>query len=468
MENKIVSVESILSGLGYKTSTAALAKLIECDVWYQNGETTKHERTTVNGEKYQLLHMGFGKRVCSDDASLCEVVEINAGGDNTAQFDAVNALLAENQFAAMYRRQLEICAAMGTAACYVRLEGADVLEDGNGVQSLSGGRVRLNYVDGTGFYPLTVENGVVQEAAFAGVELKNGKSITTVVICTKPSAYQYRTIVYDDMGNKLSDDTVTLGDVKPFAVLRTADVNNIPDMIGYGMPKLYNAIPVLLALDCAWTALFGDIEMSDKITLINELLCGFDDTGTPIPPNTEMKRRFVQLGAEKLPSKETMVQEIIPEIRVEKFRDAIELLLSVLSMLFGYGLKKYRFEQGQITTATQYVGERQDQLQDLNKQREEAKQYIAEIVRALIWFENTFHQTAWDAGVDVSVEFEDSYITDDASRLLEMRNDILAGIGGVNVMALYLKEKYNLDDAEAMAWATGSTPAPEDNTTPPA
>jgi hypothetical protein len=106
-------------------------------------------------------------------------------------------------------------------------------------------------------------------------------------------------------------------------------------------------------------------------------------------------------------------------------------------------------------------------MQDLNKQREEAKAYIADIVRALIWFENTFHGTTWDGAVEVAVEFNDSYITDDASRLLEMRNDILAGIGGVNVMALYLKEKYNLDDTEAMAWATGSASVPEDTTTPP-
>lgn len=461
----IVSVESILIGMGYKTSTAAQAILLDCEEWYRNSEQTKHQRTTVNGETYQLLHMGFGKRVCSDDASLCEVVEVNAGGDNTAQFEAINDLLADNQFDAMYRRQLEICAALGTAACYVRLEGADVLEDGNGTQSLSGGRVRLNYVDGTGFFPLAVENGVVQEAAFAGTELKDGKTITTIVICTRPSKYQYRTLVYDDNGKMVSDIVSELGDVKPFAVLRTADVNNIKDMQGYGMPKLYNAIPVLLALDSAWTALFGDIEMSDKITLINELLCGFDDQGIPIKPNTELKRRFVMLGGEKLPDAKTMAQEIIPEIRVDKFRDAIELLLSVLSMMFGYGMKKYRFESGQITTATQYVGERQDQLQDLNKQRAEAKLYIKDIIRAAIWFMNTYQGTTWNADVDIAIEFEDSYITDDASRLLEMRNDILAGIGGVNVVALYLKEKYNLDDTEAMKWATGSVEPPEDDTT---
>ena len=462
------NISTFLQGLGYETSATAHSRIAECEEWYRNSEQAKHERVSVSGEKQYILHMGFGKRVCSDDASLCEVVEINAGGDSTAQFEAVNALLADNQFDAMYRRQLEICAALGTAACYVRLEGADVLEDGDGNQTLSGGRVRLNYIDGTGFYPLTVDNGEVIEAAFAGSDLVNGKKQTTLVICTKPEgAYQYRTVVFDENFSKKSDETTILGEVRPFAVLRTADVNNMTGMHGYGLPKLYNAIPVLLALDTAWTGLFGDIDTCDKITLLNDVLCGFDETGTPIKPNEQLKKRFVMLGGDKLPDAKTLTQEITPEIRVEKFRGTIELLLSILSMMFGYGLKKYRFEQGQITTATQYVGERQDQMQDLNKQRAEAEKYIIGIVRAALWFMNTYQGTSLDEAVEIKVEFNDSYITDDASRLLEMRNDILAGIGGVNVMALYLKEKYNLTDEEAMQWAIGGEQAPENNTTPP-
>lgn len=33
----------------------------------------------------------------------------------------------------------------------------------------------------------------------------------------------------------------------------------------------------------------------------------------------------------------------------------------------GHGTKKYSFENGQITTATEYIGERQDQMQELNE-----------------------------------------------------------------------------------------------------
>ena len=459
-----------LQGLGYRLPDSAQGVIAECELWYRNAEAEKHRRSTVNGEKYELIHMGFGKRVCSDDASLCEVVEINAGGESEAQYDAVNALLQDNQFAAMYRRQLELCAALGTEACYVRMQDADVLEDGAGNRTLQGGQVRLNYIDAGGFYPLTVENGEVQEAAFVGSNLRNGKRTTTLVVCTRPEAnYQYRTVVFDENGGKLSDETDVLGEVKPFAVLRTADVNNLSGMTGYGLPKLKNAIPVLLALDATWSAFYGDIDTAEKITLINEVLCKFDDNGQAITPNEQIKRRFVMLG-ERLPDQQNVIKEIVPEVRVDVFRDTIELLLSMLSMQFGYGLKKYRFEQGEITTATQYAGERQDQLQELNKQREEAKAYIQGIIRAALWFENTFQGTAWDIDAEVTVEFDDSYVTDRESQLVEMRNDVLAGIGGVHVAALYLREKYNLSDEEALQWAQGDAQEAnedEDDNTPP-
>lgn len=444
-----------LQGLGYHLPDVAQGVIGECEQWYRNAEVDKHTRYTVNGEKYELLHMGFGKRVCSDDASLCEVMEINAGGKSKEQFDAVNALLSDNQFMTMYRRQLELCAALGTEACYVRMEKADVLEDEEGNRTLQGGIVRLNYIDAGGFYPLTVENELVTEAAFVGSTLRNGKRRTTLVVCTKPDInYQYQTVVFDENGNILSDDIIVLGEVKPFAVLRTADVNNLPGMAGYGLPKLKNAAPVLLALDSVWTAFYGDIDTAEKITLINEMLCKFNENGDPITPNEQIKRRFVMLG-ERLPSQDSVIKEIVPELRVEKFRDAIELLLSMLSMQFGYGLKKYRFEQGKITTATQYAGERQDQLQELNKQRDEARAYIRDIIHAALWFSNTYLGTGWDIDAEITVEFDDSYVVDKESRLLEMRNDVLAGIGGLNVVALYLKEKYNLSDAEAMKWAKG-------------
>ena len=173
----------------------------------------------------------FAKRCCSDDANLCEAVEVNVG-ENDQVNDAVNKVLQDNRFFTMFRRQIEKVSAAGTAACYVRLDGADVMDD----ETVRGGRIRLNYVDAESYMPLTVENDDVIEAAFSGTALRGGKEETTLVIFTKPdSRYQVETHIFDDKGNEIKDrqQTVELGEVKPFAVLRNAEVNNYDGMDGY-------------------------------------------------------------------------------------------------------------------------------------------------------------------------------------------------------------------------------------------
>ena len=453
------AILDFLRGQGYENlPTGAYGIISRCDDWYRARETDAHRRVRVNGDPYVIERMAFGKRGCADDANLCEVVEINAGGGNEAQAKAVIALLQENAFDTLYRRQLELCSAQGTMAAYWRVEGAEVLE-ASGEKMLQGGRLRLNPVEAGGYIPLTLDGEEVTEAAFAGEEYIRGKRQTTLVICThnETGRYQYRTVVFDAQNTILSDDSKALGEVRPFAVMRTACVNTLDHMRGFGLPKILDAIPVLAGLDKTFSVLFGDLDTADKLILLNQVICDFaqDENGAtrPIPPNEQLKKQFVLYGQDKLPNEKDVFREIVPEIRVESLKPVIELLLSMVSMMFGFGTRKYSFEQGRLETATQYIGERQDAMQELNRQRKEAEQYITGLVRAGLWFLNTFHGTAWNVDTAVAIEFDDSYITDKRAALADMRADVSEGIGGAYVRGLYLKERYNLSDEEAGAWA---------------
>lgn len=239
-----------------------------------------------------------------------------------------------------------------------------------------------------------------------------------------------------------------LGDVKPFAVMRNAEVNNLDDMEGYGLPKLWDAIPALKVVDLCYNVLFSDLDKAEKIILVNELLCEFDDNGKP-KMTTEQKKLFVLVG-EKLPDPqdEALIQEYNPEIRIDQITKAFELALSLLSMSFGYGTKKYSFENGQITTATEYVGERQDQMQELNRQRQEAIRYIQDICKAVMWFANTFQGKAFNLEQEILVDFDDSYITDKEAELERKRNDALS-FDIPKLTVWYLMDAYSLTEEEA-------------------
>lgn len=438
-------VKDFLQKKGYTVNDNALAVIQVCDDWYANRVIEDfHKRKTINAVPYELSRLNFGKRCCSDDANLCEVLEINAGDGE--QGDFVNDVLAKSEFNTQYRKQLEKTSADGTTACYIRLDNATFM-DNNSVQ---GGAIRLNYVEADAFMPLTVENDIVTEAAFSGSTLVKGKKQTTLVLFIRGDngMYTAETHIFDDKGNELRDleTIVQLGDVKPFAVMRNAEVNNLDNMEGYGLPKLRNAIPVLKVVDLCYNVLFSDLDKAEKIILVNELLCEFDKDGKPkLTP--EQKKLFVFTG-EKLPEEKSMIQEYNPEIRIEQVTKAFELALSLLSMSFGYGTKKYSFENGQITTATEYVGERQDQMQELNRQRQEAIRYIRDICLAVMWFANTFQGKFFNLDQEILVDFDDSYITDREAELERKRNDALS-FDIPELTVWYLMDAYSLTEEDA-------------------
>lgn len=447
MEN---CVQTYLLKKGYRTNTEALSLIRSCDDWYANRLVPEfHKRHTVQNVLYNLLQLNFAKRCCSDDANLCEILEVNSGRKEQSTF--VGSILDASEFQTQYRKQLEKTAADGTVACYVRLDKATIMKSGK----VQGGDIRLNYVEAECFVPLTVVDDIVTEAAFSGSGLEKGKKVTTLVLFTRDEngLYTAETAYFDEHGNEQKDRTVVLklGDVKPFAVMRNAEVNNLDNMEGYGLPKLYNAIPILKVLDLCFNVLFGDLDKADKLVMINELLCKFDDNGKPITPNEQVKKLFVLLGS-KLPEEKELYHEYNPEIRVEQITQTFELALSLLSMMFGYGTKKYSFENGQIKTATEYAGERQDMMQELNRQRQEAIRYIQDIVRAVLWFANTFQGGSWDIDAEINVEFDDSYITNKEVELEQMRSDAVSFSDVPIFRVRYIMERLNCDEKRARAY----------------
>lgn len=436
---------------GYTINDTAQEIIKECDDWYANHKLEFHERKTIQGERYELTRLGFAKRSCADDANLCEVIEINAG-KKRKENEAINKILQNNKFDTQYRRQLEKTSADGTVACYLRLENADIMSD----NTIQGGIIRLNYVDASEYIPLTVINDEVIEAAFSSSGLRKGEKETVLVIFELDKEgphkgnYIAETHIFDKKG-VIKDEmshTLILGNVKPFAVMRTAEVNNIDEMEGYGLPKILNAIPFLKILDLSFNVLYSDLDKAEKILLVNEMLCEMDREGKPkLTP--EQKKLFVLLG-EKLPDQKSVIQEYNPTIRVQDIVDTMKFCLSMLSMMFGFGTKKYNFENGQITTATEYLGERQDEMHELNRQRKEAIDYITGIVKAIKWFSNTYHKTHYNVDEEILIDFDDSYIVDRETELERKRND--ATTFDIPILKVwYLMEAYSLSEDEAKA-----------------
>lgn len=439
-------VKDKLQRLGYSVNTVPYQYIEVADKWYRNELIDDfHKRTTIQGDEYEIDRMNFAKRGCADDANMCEVINIAVGGKE--QTEQVNGILNRNRFTVQYRKQLEIMAATGTVGAYIYLDNADYLENG----MVTGGRIMINYCEAGSYIPLKIVNDDIVEAAFAGDDYtKNGIRTTLVLFTIKEGRYLSETYVFDNEGKEIEACWLILGDVKPFAVMRVAEVNNIRNMDGFGLPKVYNTVPTLKKLELCNMVLNGDLEKGEKLVLTNEAIVEIDrDTGRPKKKTPLMKKLFVFLG-EKLPKSELIIQEYNPKIRIDEITKTFELCLSLFSMAFGFGAKKYTFENGQIKTATEYIGERQEAVQELNKQRDESRDYISGLIRAVMWFANTFISETFDLAAEISIDFDDSYIEDKNTRIDSMREDAQCFSDIPEFTIRYIMERLNMGRKEAM------------------
>lgn len=441
----------------------ALEVIKECKAWYGNKTISDfHKRKNLNGADIELKRMNFAKRCCADDANLCEVISVVPEKKSTAA-EFIQLIMKNNQFVTQYRKQLEKVSATGTVGAYISLKNAKIMQTTVGDLLVREGDIKINYVDADCIIPLTVENDIVTECAFYGTDMIRGEKKTTLVeFLLENEKYKAITTVFDKNGKMVDTFTLQLGEIKPFSIMTNAEVNNLEDMDGYGKPKVYDSIPFFMAVDLCYNLLHGDLDKGDKLVFLNELLaCIRKNPKTHKPELTpQQKEIFILLGDEegKLPTEETLVQEYNPEIRIEAITKAFELVLSLLSLSFGYGTKKYTFENGQIKTATEYAGTKQDCMQELNKQRANATTYIEEIMHAAIWFSNTFHDTAYNEKETLSIEFDDSYVEDKEAKLERVRNDALSfDIPKLTVM--YLMKAYNFPEKEAWKLVNGAQTA---------
>ena len=436
----------------------ALGVIQKCDDWYSNRLIDEfHKRVNLNKKEVELSRMNFAKRCCADDANLCEIISVAPEKEAAQEF--INSLLEKNRFDVRYREQLEKTSATGTVGAYIYLQDAEYIKGSADTVTVRGGDIRINYCDADCIIPLTVENKLVTECAFSVTNIAKGKERTILVIFTRNKVgvnffYKADTIVFDESGKKIEAESssLQLGEVKPFSVMINAEVNNIENMEGYGLPKIYNSIPLFKAVDLCYNILYGDLDKGQKLVFLNELLACIqkDEDGRPyLTP--QQKELFILLGdsSGKFPDEKTLVQEYNPEIRVDQITKAFELVLSLLSMQFGYGSKKYTFENGQIKTATEYIGTKQDAMQELNKQRKQATDYIEDIIHAAMWFSNQFSGTAYDLNDKLSIEFDDSYVEDKQAKLESMRADALSFPEVPILKMWYLMEKYNIPEDKA-------------------
>ena len=220
------------------------------------------------------------------------------------------------------------------------------------------------------------------------------------------------------------------------------------------MSVFAEALDIAQGVDLAFDNYRQDLYLGGKKIFYDRSLCRtvVDEEGNAhyIPPDDVSVQQFYALP-EREGSMDAAPEwhEYNPDLRCEQNRRAVQDMLDLLSFRCGLGCHYYSFETGKVTTATEYTGSRQDLVQSANKNQIPIETALIGILRAILWAAKNLLGAPVDPDTSISVNWDDSYITDAETRVNQMREDALAGLVP---RCRYLSARYGISEAEAHRW----------------
>lgn len=455
---------------GIETADASFyRKIAEWKAWY-NANVPRHSTYNIytgKGEKVRRRRksLGMAKMVCEDIADLLinEKVEIVISDPKTEDF--VIDVLDANNFWVLANDYQERMAYSGTIAFVPYMYDAETDEEGN----LIDGKIGIDYVSAGNIFPATWTNDRITEVIFAFPKTVNRKKYIHLQHHRKNGAGLYvienSVVERGTSGESWTDLTPeqwrqlkpfenlvpmmeTGSDQPQFVIQRLNIVNNADtdESNPMGIAIFANAIDILRSLDVKFDSYSNEFELGRKrIFVAPEMLHNMDGTPAFDPEDTV----FYKLPDDYADrdSGTGMIHEVDLQLRVEQHSHAIQDDLNYLSLKCGFGSNRYRFENGQVKTATEVISENSDMYRRLRKHEIILEQVLIDLVKIIIRMGN-----ALGAGLnedpEIDIRFDDSIIEDKTAQRNQDRQDVAMG-----AMPLweYRMHWYNEDEATAKA-----------------
>ena len=109
---------------------------------------------------------------------------------------------------------------------------------------------------------------------------------------------------------------------------------------------------------------------------------------------------------------------------------ALQTHLNCLSQSVGFGSDGFKWDSGNVATATQIISQNSEMFRTIKKHELLLYDVLVNMVKGLLWVENVFGgDTQCNYEADVTIDFDDSIIEDTAEKkrqaLLELNNGLI-------------------------------------------
>lgn len=422
--------------------------------WYNSNVKKFHKYkvyrgngTSVNCTRYSL---GMGKKVCEDMADLLlnEKVTITVSDQTTDNF--VKQVLTDNTWEELGNEYQEWKAALGTVAYVVYIKDATVDEAGN----MTGGSVGINYVEAAHIYPTSWQNKVITECIFTFPKTYKRKKYVhfqyhRIEDVPSESRKQYvieNTVVENTTGagkeltpeeweeipafSGLAERIETGSDQPLFIIDRLNTVNNADDDTTnpMGVAVFANGIDVIRKLDLEYDSYANEFSLGRKrIFVAPEFLTTQGGDAVFDPQDTV----FYELPEDYFKDTKEAMHEVNMELRIEEHSKAINDDLNWLSFKCGFGTDRYKFEGGQVKTATEVISENSDLYRTLQKHELVLERVLIQLIKTVIRAGISIGIPGLQENTAITISFDDSIIQDKEAERQSDRQDVAMGVMGL-------------------------------------
>lgn len=417
-----------LKDLGFKTIPAEYYEqgVDVWGAWYIGKVNSFHQYHIYNGKKkvrMERYSYGMAKKVAEDWANLLmnEKVHITLEGEEEQKF--FDNVCLENNFTVKANEMQEKKAALGTCAYVFTVSGVPIDEDTGDVTG-DGDKIKIDYVAGRSIIPLSWDNGIITECAFAVEKMVKGENYVYVQIhhLNDSGLYDIENVLYKKNNENLSDielkdvegfehvpKTVHTGSEKrQFVIDRMNIANNTTQNDNpLGVSVYANAIDQLKAVDVVYDSYVNEFTLGKKRIMVKPSATVSID-GEPAFDSNDVC--FYTMPEDS--KDESMIHEINMNLRTTEFNTGMQDALNLLSSKCGFGENHYRFDRGSIQTATQVISENSTLFRTIKKHEIILEHALKEIARIIIRLGNTYLGMSLNEDVEITVDFDDSIIED--------------------------------------------------------
>ena len=406
--------------------------------WYDGDVKNFHQYKVYNGQEHVKRHrytMGMAKKVSEDWANLLmnEKVQITLEGKKEQDF--FDAVCSDNNFRVKSSEMQEMKAALGTVAYVPRIVGASVNAVTGKLEGKAEG-IKLDYCTAEHIFPLSWENGKVIECAFSTSKVVGKDTYLYLQIhrLDENKEYVIENVLFKDQNGQLSEvdnssvegfenvpTVVNTGSKdRQFVIDRMNIANNIDVSLPLGISVFANAIDNLKGVDVAYDSYINEFVLGKKRIMVKpEATKGID--GEPVfDPNDTV---YYVLPEDS--QNGSLIEQVDMTLRTEEHNAGLQDMLNVLSSKCGFGENHYKFDRGNISTATQVISENSSMFRTIKKHEIILEDVMIELCRIILRLGNTYMGAVLNEDVEISVDFDDSIIEDkqaDFSRDMQLLN----------------------------------------------